>query len=103
MKLFFCFLFLFFISCRRSSGVIKYEYYLDGKAIKAQTTYVGGIKEGLAKTFYYGGNTKEVFYYINNSLSGEYISYEVDGNKKSQSFFWKNKPVGPNFFIKIIS
>jgi len=35
-----------------------------------------------------------MFYYKNDSLS------DIYGNIKSKSFFWRNKPVGPNFFYE---
>lgn len=99
MKKIFYFTSFLLISCTSKSD-IKYEFYPNGKGTRSQITYMGKIKEGLAITYFQNGSKKEVFYYSNDSLNGEYISYDIEGNKESQSFFWKNKAVGPNFFYK---
>lgn len=58
------------------NGVVeKYDYQGN---LKSKITYVYGLKDGPAYTYYPDGSIKEVLEYKNGNLVGEYLKYSED-------------------------
>jgi hypothetical protein len=90
---------LFFNSCTEKKNVKK-TYYLDG-SIASEVNFKDSdtlIKDGEAKFYYPGGKLKKQHFFINDTLNGDFVSYEESGIVQSKGYFKYGVAIGPTYY-----
>jgi len=72
----------------------KYYSDYDGELL-SEESYMSGVKNGISKTFYPGGNITELIHYRDGKKEGEWIQYFDDGKVKFRGAFSCDEKEGP--------